>query len=57
MTQTSSSPSQPTDYAPVAQEDPQQRDLDPPPAYENSPQVFTEVVEPGKILLIVSFSN
>jgi len=47
MTQTGSSPSQPADYSPVAQEDPQNRDLDPPPAYENPPQVITEVVEPG----------
>jgi len=47
MTQTGSSPSQPADYSPVAQEDPQHRDLDPPPAYENPPQVITEVVEPG----------
>ena len=35
------------EYTPVAQEDPQQGQNDPPPAYEPPPQVFTQGVTQG----------
>eukprot|EP00092_Neocalanus_flemingeri_P038875 GFUD01042323.1.p1 GENE.GFUD01042323.1~~GFUD01042323.1.p1 ORF type:complete len:391 (+),score=122.86 GFUD01042323.1:133-1305(+) len=44
MTLPASSTSQPAEYSAVAQEDTQQGEHDPPPAYEDPPQVFTQVV-------------
>ena len=40
------------EYTPVAQEDLQQGQNDPPPAYEPPPQVFTQVVAQGILLNI-----